>query len=185
MPFGWFVEPGRSSSMPGLCSPTISIAFRPCRRMMTIFRPAGGHQDGFRPQPAGRRAPVRCTDAERGARHLAAALWEHTIRDDEDFAAHVDYIHFNPVKHGYIRHVADLPHSTFKACVRRGLYPNAWRGPRENALPPETRANDAWGGSRCALDPPHRVTRATRAAFLFRRAPPTPPAAILTTNDDK
>ncbi len=28
--------------------------------------------------------------------------WEHLIRDDEDFARHVDYIHYNPVKHGYV-----------------------------------------------------------------------------------
>jgi putative transposase len=39
--------------------------------------------------------------------------WEHTIRDDQDYAAHFDYIHFNPVKHGLVGHPADWPHSTF------------------------------------------------------------------------
>src|SRR4051812_6784057 len=39
--------------------------------------------------------------------------WEHTIRDDPDFAAHLDYIHFNPVKHGLVPRPADWPHSSF------------------------------------------------------------------------
>jgi len=52
--------------------------------------------------------------------------WEHTIRDDDDFACHVDYIHFNPVKHGYVEHVADWPFSSFHRFVRRGLYPADW-----------------------------------------------------------
>jgi hypothetical protein len=39
--------------------------------------------------------------------------WEHTIRDDRDFAAHMDYTHFNPVKHGLVAHPADWPHSSF------------------------------------------------------------------------
>ena len=34
-------------------------------------------------------------------------FWEHTIRDDTNYAAHIDYIHFNPVKHGLVAGVAD------------------------------------------------------------------------------
>ena len=33
--------------------------------------------------------------------------WEHTIRDDRDFAAHMDYTHFNPLKHGFVEHPVD------------------------------------------------------------------------------
>jgi len=40
-------------------------------------------------------------------------FWEHTIRDESDFARHVDYIHFNPVKHGHVTRVRDWPHSSF------------------------------------------------------------------------
>ena len=54
--------------------------------------------------------------------------WEHTIRDDRDFAAHMDYTHFNPVKHGLVTHPADWPYSSFRRCVDRGLYPDGWRG---------------------------------------------------------
>src|SRR3954469_11107416 len=55
-------------------------------------------------------------------------FWEHTIRDDGDFARHVDYIHFNPVKHGLVRCVVDWPHSTFHQYVRRGILPADWAG---------------------------------------------------------
>jgi putative transposase len=52
--------------------------------------------------------------------------WEHTIRDENDFARHFDYIHFNPVKHGYVENVADWPCSSFHRIVRQGLYPANW-----------------------------------------------------------
>ena len=52
--------------------------------------------------------------------------WEHTIRDDGDYAAHMDYIHFNPVKHGLAKHPAAWPYSSFLRCVARGVYPEGW-----------------------------------------------------------
>ncbi|MGA8497853.1 MAG: transposase [Xanthobacteraceae bacterium] len=52
--------------------------------------------------------------------------WEHTIRDDRDYALHMDYIHFNPVKHGLAARPADWPFSSFARCVARGLYPIDW-----------------------------------------------------------
>jgi putative transposase len=39
-------------------------------------------------------------------------FWEHTIRDDRDLSNHIDYVHFNPVKHGYVKNVTDWPHSS-------------------------------------------------------------------------
>jgi putative transposase len=54
--------------------------------------------------------------------------WEHTIRDDRDYATHVDYTHFNPVKHGYVQHPADWPYSSFQRCVSAGMYPENWSG---------------------------------------------------------
>jgi putative transposase len=54
--------------------------------------------------------------------------WEHAIRDDADFERHVDYIHFNPVKHGYVARVADWPHSSFHRYVERGLLAQDWGG---------------------------------------------------------
>ncbi|MEX2474204.1 transposase [Marinobacter sp.] len=53
-------------------------------------------------------------------------FWEHTVRDDLDFARHVDYIHFNPVKHGYVSRAADWPYSSFHRYVREGMLPVDW-----------------------------------------------------------
>ncbi len=60
-------------------------------------------------------------------------FWEHTIRDDKDFARHVDYIHFNPVKHGLVTRVCDWPHSSFHRYVREGLLPEDWGGVVDDA----------------------------------------------------
>jgi putative transposase len=54
--------------------------------------------------------------------------WEHTLRDEDDFARHVDYIHFNPVKHGHVLRVSDWPYSSFRRMVRLGHYPEDWSG---------------------------------------------------------
>ena len=54
--------------------------------------------------------------------------WEHAIRNDKDLARHVDYIHFNPVKHGYVSRTCDWPHSSFHNYVARGLLPEDWGG---------------------------------------------------------
>jgi len=54
--------------------------------------------------------------------------WEHTIRDDADLERHVDYVHFNPVKHGYVSQVRDWPFSSFHRYVERGILPADWGG---------------------------------------------------------
>ena len=54
--------------------------------------------------------------------------WEHVIRDDADLERHVDYIHFNPVKHGLVSRVSDWPHSSFHRYVARGILPSDWGG---------------------------------------------------------
>lgn len=53
-------------------------------------------------------------------------FWEHQIRDDNDFARHVDYIHFNPVKHGLVARAMDWPHSTFHRYVAQEILPQDW-----------------------------------------------------------
>ncbi|WP_303902834.1 REP-associated tyrosine transposase [Thiohalomonas denitrificans] len=52
--------------------------------------------------------------------------WEHTIRDEEDFRRCVDYVHINPLKHDWVKRVADWPFSTFHQHVRQGSYPPDW-----------------------------------------------------------
>lgn len=53
-------------------------------------------------------------------------FWEHQIRDDADFARHVDYIHWNPVKHGLVGQASDWPYSTFHRHAREGVYASNW-----------------------------------------------------------
>ncbi|WP_092785120.1 REP-associated tyrosine transposase [Rhodospira trueperi] len=53
-------------------------------------------------------------------------FWEHMIRDEDDLLTHIDYIHFNPVKHGHVARASDWPHSTFHRYVADGLLPEDW-----------------------------------------------------------
>ncbi|GAA5069695.1 transposase [Lysobacter panacisoli] len=55
-------------------------------------------------------------------------FWEHTIRDEVDLRRHVDYVHFNPVKHGLVTRVADWPLSSFHRHARMGWLPVDWGG---------------------------------------------------------
>lgn len=70
------------------------------------------------------RSSRRIQKAERGIwqrRH-----WEHVIRDERDLAAHVDYVHYNPVKHGHVRRAVQWPYSSFHRYVARGILPEDW-----------------------------------------------------------
>ena len=49
--------------------------------------------------------------------------WEHTVRDDRDFEAHVNYLHINPVKHGHVKRAVDWPYSTLHRYIRDGSLP--------------------------------------------------------------
>lgn len=52
--------------------------------------------------------------------------WEHLIRDEADYARHMDYSYFNPVKHGLVADVKDWPYSTFHRDVKTGIYDESW-----------------------------------------------------------
>jgi len=53
-------------------------------------------------------------------------FWEHTVRDEADLLSHVDYIHYNPVKHGLVTRVSDWPYSSFHRFVRMGWLSADW-----------------------------------------------------------
>jgi putative transposase len=59
--------------------------------------------------------------------------WEHQIRDAEDLKRHIDYLHFNPVKHGLVEQVKDWPYSSFHRHVRQGHLPPDWGGTGSSA----------------------------------------------------
>lgn len=54
--------------------------------------------------------------------------WEHQIRDETDLARHVDYIHYNPVKHGWVSRAVEWPHSTLHEYIKRGMANRDWGG---------------------------------------------------------
>ena len=61
-------------------------------------------------------------------------FWEHLIRDQPDYNAHMDYVHYNPVKHGLVSRVQDWPYSTFHRFVEQGIYPHDWAIPFPTVL---------------------------------------------------
>ena len=71
-----------------------------------------------------RRSDSRVKRGERGI--WQRRYWEHMIRDEKDFERHVDYIHWNPVKHDWVKRVSDWPYSSFHTYVRKGVYSVNW-----------------------------------------------------------
>lgn len=53
-------------------------------------------------------------------------FWEHMIRDEDDWQNHMDYIHYNPVKHGYVKSPNEWSYSSFRYWVDKGLYEHEW-----------------------------------------------------------
>jgi len=82
--------------------------------------------------PGERRSESRIKRGERGI--WQRRYWEHLIRDERDFRHHVDYIHWNPVKHGWVECVGDWPYSSFHDYVRRGIYPVDWVGEQSDMI---------------------------------------------------
>ena len=76
--------------------------------------------------PGERVSTSRARRTERGI--WQRRYWEHLIRDERDLRNHIDYIHFNPVKHGHVARVCDWPHSSFHRFVREGVLPANWSG---------------------------------------------------------
>ena len=73
-----------------------------------------------------RLSKTRLKKGERGI--WQRRYWEHFIRDEKDFEIHMDYLHYNPVKHGYAKNVIEWPYSSFHQMVKRGVYPKDWGG---------------------------------------------------------
>lgn len=79
--------------------------------------------------PTEARSASRRHKGERGI--WQRRYWEHLIRDENDFARHVDYIHHNPVKHGYVKSAVDWPYSSIHRYISAGMIPPDWGGGRE------------------------------------------------------
>ncbi len=58
-------------------------------------------------------------------------FWEHRIRDERDLSAHLDYLHYNPVKHGLCRAPVEWPYSSLHRWISDGVYPPDWAAASE------------------------------------------------------
>ncbi|HZJ95452.1 MAG TPA: transposase [Thiopseudomonas sp.] len=73
--------------------------------------------------------PTLLTTRRRAKRHGTLwqhRFWEHEIRNERDCKHHMDYVHFNPVKHGLAARAVDWPWSSFHRLVKQGVYPEDW-----------------------------------------------------------
>ncbi|HAT7745183.1 hypothetical protein PGH45_09165 [Legionella pneumophila] len=57
---------------------------------------------------------------------MATSVWEHRIRDESDLQAHINYIHFNPVKHGYVPSANEWPYFSFHRYDQNGVLQENW-----------------------------------------------------------
>lgn len=76
--------------------------------------------------------------------------WERAIRDENDLRAHIDYVHYNPVRHGLVERARDWPHSSFHRYVRDGVLSVDWGTSLRtfaHAAGERTQAIEAAGGS--------------------------------------
>ncbi len=71
-------------------------------------------------------------------------FWEHRIRSENDFRHHMDYVHYNPVKHGLSQSPTDWPYSTIHRLIKQGTYTKNWGSDPENAQ----NKNHAYGENR-------------------------------------
>ena len=76
--------------------------------------------------PAVRAEPNYARTAKREQAIWQQRYWEHVLRDEGDVIRHVEYIHFNPVKHGLVSSAMAWPYSSFRRYVDAGLYPADW-----------------------------------------------------------
>lgn len=53
-------------------------------------------------------------------------FWEHTIKNEDDLEKHIDYVHYNPVKHKLVERVSDWPYSSFHEYVVKSILPEDW-----------------------------------------------------------
>jgi len=102
-----------------------SIRWKEIKRQFTMRYLAAGGEEGMRSESRQKRGEAAIWQRR---------FWEHTIGSEEDLARHVDYIHYNPVKHGLVKMARDWPWSSFHRYVHEGYYDEDWG-----------RASEWWG----------------------------------------
>jgi len=92
-------------------------------RRIVDFSESGDGISGMTEQSNGALA----SRVKRGEKNIwQRRFWEHAIRDEKDLKAHLDYIHYNPVKHGLTKSPAAWPYTTFHKFVSEHKYEKEW-----------------------------------------------------------
>lgn len=74
--------------------------------------------------------PIQAARRAKGERGIwQRRFWEHQLRDDEDLRRHIDYVHYNPVKHGHATQASDWPYSSIHRYIRTDDLPRNWAAP--------------------------------------------------------
>jgi REP element-mobilizing transposase RayT len=118
----------------------MDIAIRRCR----LFHPLAKHQALIHPNHSIRQSPhcFRQPPAQRRTSDMAKLprpahapylhpcrqrrFWEHRIRDEKDFNRYIEYIHYNPVKHGLVKRPVDWKYSSIHSYIRQGIVTPDW-----------------------------------------------------------
>lgn len=111
---------GRVSGSHALCQDLAAWGYR-------LLRPLESDQDRFCKIPSEDRTPISGSRPQGGTRYLATAFLG-AYHSQRDYAAHVDYVHINPIKHGLVQRVSDWPYSSFHRLVKAEIYPSDWAG---------------------------------------------------------
>ena len=116
-------------------------------RRYQFLGPLEGHKNQFLPQtpPGEYRSASRTAKRERGI--WQRRFWEHNIRDDRDYAIHMDYVHFNPVKHGLVGAAANWPFASFHWAGRTDLSAGMGK-PRDQHRKMQARLKNAHGSNK-------------------------------------
>jgi len=70
---------------------------------------------------------LNCSRQKRSEKNIwQRRFWDHLIRNEKDFNNHIEYTHFNPVKHGYVNQVKDWEYSSFHKYVKSGWIDPNW-----------------------------------------------------------
>ena len=109
---------------------------------------------------------VRRARGERGI--WQRRVWEHLIRDETDYARHVEYCYINPVKHGLVSRVRDWPHSSFHRDVRTGIFRRTGRARSSRAESLGRVPDVLQGGLADVGNPPSKESKMAEYATLFR-----------------
>ncbi|HEY5971602.1 MAG TPA: hypothetical protein VIT22_06445 [Pseudoxanthomonas sp.] len=123
------------------CSPlwrgrNTCTAFGNCRQTMThsqcVWRPIKSRFSRSLPKDE-RRSQSRVCKSKRGI--WRRRYWERLVRSEAHFQRCLDYIHYNPIKHGHAAHALDWPHSSFRHWAERGVCPMDWATAPKAGLP--------------------------------------------------